>query len=153
MATSLHYYNSKELHLITKKMILVCCFMLFLYACIMDTLRNAIIVNQSNEPVTITISYRKNSIDSIFKNDTNAIKAYLKEINAPTLANTVVLGIKDTFVVENVFNSVPDFGLIDQIQLTNNHDTLLLEHSTLKSLFIKFNSTVYTYKFVGFKEN
>lgn len=124
---------------------------LLLQSCVFDTQRNAIIVNQTNEPVTIKISYQKNIIDSVFKNDTNAIKAYLNEVNAPKLTNTVVLGSKDTFIVETVFNSVPDFGLIKHIQLTNIQDIVLLEQATLKSLFVKCNSTVYTYNFMGFK--
>lgn len=124
---------------------------LLLQSCVLDTQRNAIIVNQTNEPVTIKISYQKNIIDSVFKNDTNAIKAYLNEVNAPKLTNRVVLGSKDTFIVETVFNSVPDFRLIKHIQLTNTQDIVLLEQATLKSLFVKCNSTVYTYNFMGFK--
>lgn len=138
-------------------------FILFfcLNSCVSDFERKAILVNNSEKQLTITIEYDPVRLDSIYKRNKVMINAYLRSLSNDSypkigsydsikLTNTFILNPNDLLNIEKAFNSIPEYSIIKKLDIISKNDSLILDKFSLKRTFKRKNSSTYEFDFHSF---
>ncbi|MBL0883844.1 MAG: hypothetical protein IBJ16_10955 [Chitinophagaceae bacterium] len=141
-----------------KKLVIYILF-LFIQSCAMDYACTSDIVNKSKKDVTIFIVYDRKKLDSIYNFKEENYLKHLQNLNEgsglPFKFDTLTLTSQFTLTTNARLrvnftaggaNIIPNYSLINKIEIKDNESIKTYDHSSLDTLFKRINNAVWEFQ-------